>query len=123
MNSMSDPGRNIHNDVVKNRWTTPGQITDVPKLQYNLQNQNAQSDRFLTSKTAFTLQNVTIGYTLPKSIAKKLDIEALRVYASGDNLLLISARKGFDPRLSIGAGSGFNYSAMRTFTLGVNLNF
>lgn len=123
MNSMSDPGRNVHNDVIKNRWRTPGQITDVPKLQYNLQNQNAQSDRFLTSKTAFTLQNVTIGYTLPKSIAKKLDIDALRVYASGDNLLLISARKGFDPRLSIGAGSGFNYSAMRTFTLGVNLNF
>ena len=64
-------------------------------------------------------------------LTSKLDIAALRVYVAGDNLAVLSARKGVDPRFSMGlgsltSGSGLNsgsYSAMRTVACGVTLTF
>ena len=61
----------------------------------------------------------------------KLKISSLRVYFAADNLAVASARKGVDPRYSIGlgsftSGSGLNsgaYSAMRTLTGGLTLTF
>ena len=60
-----------------------------------------------------------------------LEVESLRIYVAGDNLAVVSARKGVDPRYSMGlgsltSGSGLNsgsYSAMRTVTAGVTLTF
>ena len=60
-----------------------------------------------------------------------MKIEQLRIYVAGDNLAVFSARKGVDPRYSMGlgsftSGSGLNsgsYSAMRTITAGVTLTF
>ncbi|GHS92131.1 SusC/RagA family TonB-linked outer membrane protein [Bacteroidia bacterium] len=123
MNNMDAPGSGIHKDVEKRRWTTPGQVTDVPKLQFGLQNQSAQSDRFLTSRSYFSLQNVTLGYTLPKQITNKLGIEKIRLYLVADELYLKSARQGFDPRLYIGGGSTYAYSALRSTSFGLNINF
>ncbi|MEG0892068.1 MAG: TonB-dependent receptor [Bacteroidales bacterium] len=124
MSAMDAPGNGIHIDAL-NRWTTPGQITDIPKLEYGGKNQNANttSDRFLTSKSCFSIQNITLGYTLPSSVNKKLGISRLRIYATGDNLWLFSARKGFDPRISFGGGNGYNYSMTKTISLGINLSF
>ena len=60
-----------------------------------------------------------------------MKISGLRVYVAGDNLAVVSARKGVDPRYSMGlgsftSGSGLNsgsYSAMRTVTAGVTVTF
>ena len=60
-----------------------------------------------------------------------MKIDGLRVYVAGDNLAVVSARRGMDPRYSMGlgsltSGSGLNsgsYSAMRTVTAGVTLTF
>ena len=60
-----------------------------------------------------------------------LEVESLRIYVAGDNLAVVSARKGVDPRYSMGlgsltSGSGLNsgsYSAMRTVTAGVTITF
>lgn len=124
MNAMNAPGRAVHTDML-NRWTTPGQITDIPKLEYGGKNQNANanSDRFLTSKSCFSIQNITLGYSFPGKIVKKLGVERLRIYATGDNLWLFSARKGYDPRISFGGASGYVYSMTRTISFGINLNF
>lgn len=121
MGGMSTPGNAVHKDAL-NRWTAPGQITDVPKLQYGQQNTNAISDKFLTSKSCFSIQNITLGYNLPNKVVRKLGIEQLRIYATGDGLWLFSARKGFDPRVSFGGGSGFNYVTTRTISFGINLH-
>ncbi len=123
MNNMVSPGGGIHKDVEARRWTTPGQITDVPRLQFGLQNQNAQSDRFLTSRSYFSLQNVTLGYTLSKRVASKLGVESVRFYLAADELYLNSARKGFDPRLYVDGNSTYAYSAMRSTSFGLNINF
>ena len=72
-----------------------------------------------------------MGYTVPKSFCRRLGINSFRVYFAGENLFMLSARKGMDPRYSYGIG-GFSsgtgmasgsYSALRTITGGLTLSF
>ena len=118
-------GQNWHTDI-RNAWTTPGQITDVPRmdaLSTNIKYVNSVSTRFLTSSDYLSLNNVTVGYTLPKSIVNKLGLTKLRVYFSGDNLALLSSRKGLDPRQSYTSSTVAIYTAIRTLSGGVSVAF
>jgi TonB-linked SusC/RagA family outer membrane protein len=106
------------------RWTTPGQITNVPRMDNSkTTNFNAASTRWLLSSTFCSLRNINISYVFKQNIVKKLDMSALRVFLSAENLALISSKKGLDPTQNF-SGSvlndvGFN----RILTLGVNVNF
>lgn len=84
------------------------------------------TDMVLFDASYFRLKNITIGYTFPKSITRKVNIDALRVFASADNVLLFSQAQGVDPTLSIIGGKEidtFVYPQMQTFTFGINLDF
>ncbi len=118
-------GSTFSTDMYK-RWQKPGDITDVPRLENGYRMTGGiTNDRFLTSSSYFSLRNITLGYTLPKSLmARVAAISSVRVYAVGDNLFLGSKRKGLDPRQSInGAVDTNSYSALRTISFGVNVNF
>jgi TonB-linked SusC/RagA family outer membrane protein len=123
MTSLDGATSGIHKDVAARRWTTPGQITDVPRLQYGLGNQVGTSDRFLVSKSYFSINNITLGYTLPKKWIEKISIDKLRIYLTGENVALFSARKGYDPRIYISGSGTYAYTAMRSFSLGLNVSF
>ena len=123
--SCSSLGSAFSPDLYK-RWQKPGDVTDVPRLQNADQNiVSMSSDRWLTKGTYMSLRNVTLGYTLPATVMRKLQgIESIRFYAVGDNLLLLSKRKGLDPRQSISGGTAAGgYSAMRTISFGLSLKF
>jgi TonB-linked SusC/RagA family outer membrane protein len=121
MHGGDQAGTNWHTDAYK-RWTPGNTDTDVPRLSAGDQNLDAFSDRFLTSASYFSLKNITLGYTFPKSLIKQAGIQALRVYVSGDNLALFSARKGLDPRQSFNGATGYGiYSALRTVSLGLSI--
>lgn len=122
----TDAGQNWHKDI-RNAWTTPGQVTDVPRLnsinKSNAYYANATSTRFLTSSNYLSVNNVTFGYTIPAKASKKLGLSKIRIYFAGDNLALLSARKGFDPRQSYISSTTSVYSAMRTLSGGISLAF
>lgn len=119
-------GNNWHNDIL-NRWQKPGDITDVPRLTSNRTgdtNYASQSTRFLTKKNYFVLNNVTLGYSVPKNLLDGLGLTGLQLSISGDNLWLHSKRKGFNPSTSETGGSDmYRYSPLSTFTFGVKANF
>ena len=117
-------GANFHTDMYQ-RWTPANTDTDIPALNYENQNAGIDgiSDFFLTKASYFSLRNVTIGYTLPKTLTNKIGINKLRVYASGDNIWLKSKRKGLDPRQSFSGATGYVYSALSAYSLGVNVSF
>ncbi|GHT62898.1 SusC/RagA family TonB-linked outer membrane protein [Bacteroidia bacterium] len=123
MTTLDDATSAVHKDVVDRHWTTPGQVTDVPRLRFGLGNENSQSDRFLTSKSYFSINNITLGYTLPKRWTEKIEIDRLRVYLSGENIALFSARQGYDPRIYVSGSGTYAYTAMRSFSVGLNVNF
>ena len=65
------------------------------------------------------LRNLTIGYTLPRNISRKIYAENLRVYFSGENLFTITSFPGLDPEMRSGEG----YATMRQLSFGLNVTF
>ena len=67
------------------------------------------------------LKNLTVDYTFPSKLTKKIRVEKLKVYFSGENLLTFSPFKLWDPEM--GGGKGMAYPTQRTFNLGVQITF
>lgn len=118
-------GSAFSTDLFK-RWQKEGDVTDVPILKdgYRMTG-GSMSDRFLIRSDYFSVRNITIGYTLPQSLTSQIPgLTSIRIYAVGDNLYLGSKRKGLDPRQYIsGRVDESSYSALRTISFGVNVNF
>ena len=120
----------MHKDVLKS-WSAENPDSDIPRLDGDTSVGQTAVDNYLISSNYLSINNITLGYTLPAEAAEALKISAVRFYVSGDNLAVFSARKGVDPRYSMGlgsftSGSGLNsgsYSAMRTVTAGVSVTF
>lgn len=115
---------NWHADI-RSRWQQPGDITNVPRLSSNAdQNVGSVSTRFLTKADYLGLNNIRIGYTIPKRHMERLHIQNLNLYVSGDNLLFFSRRDGLNPSTSESGNSNtYRYSPLSTFTMGVRLDF
>lgn len=117
-------GTNWHADIL-NSWTPENTDTDVPRVNTADQYTTSMSDRFLVSSNYLSLQNITLGYTLPSKWTKKLQIEKLRVYAVADNVALFAARQGLDPRQAYGmsAETSSVYSPIRSVSGGISITF
>ena len=117
-------GSNFHKDMF-NRWTPNHTETNIPRLFYMGSNEgiSGNSDFYLTKASYFSLKNITLGYTIPKKITSKWGIENLRVYIVGDNIWLKSKRRGLDPRQSINGTTSSVYSALSSYSFGINLSF
>ena len=117
-------GSNFHKDMF-NRWTPSNTDTNIPRLFYMGSNEgiSGNSDYYLTKANYFNLKNITLGYTLPKDITRKCGIDNLRVYFVGDNVWLRSKRKGLDPRQALNGTTSSVYSALSSYSLGINLTF
>jgi TonB-linked SusC/RagA family outer membrane protein len=116
---------NWHNDIL-NAWQEPGDVTNVPRLSSGFAtdvNYNSTSTRFLTKADFLSLNNLRIGYTMPEQFISKLKISKLSLYASGDNLMLLSARNGLNPTTLIGTSNSGIYMPMTTFSFGTKIEF
>ena len=85
------------------RWTTPGQQTNVPKAILGRSDftnlNNAASTRFVEDGDFIRFQNITLGYTLPKSLLGSV-LSRVRVFAQVQNAFTISDYKGVDPEVN-----------------------
>lgn len=73
-----------------------------------------------------SVKNITVGYNFPQKWMDKIGIGGIRVYASLDNMWLITSQSGIDPRQSLVGGmevGAMGYPQMRTCSLGVNITF
>jgi TonB-linked SusC/RagA family outer membrane protein len=119
-----------HKDVLDS-WSETNKDSDIPRLDGDTSVGQTAVSNYLISSNYLSVNNITLGYTFPESATSYLKISGLRIYVAGDNLAVKSARKGVDPRYSMGlgsltSGSGLNsgsYSAMRTITGGITLTF
>lgn len=75
------------------------------------------------------VNNVTVGYTFPIKTMIKLGISRLRLYATANNLAVITSYTGYDPEVSVRRNPltpGLDYSAYprsRSFVFGANVTF
>ena len=105
-----------------NAWTPTNTNTNYPRLVGTDVNGTFSnpSDFYLQSGAYFRVKSLQLGYSLPKSINQKLDINKVRLYISADNLFTITKYKGYDPEISSGIDQGV-YPAARTFRVGVDV--
>lgn len=119
---FGDYGYSWHTDILK-RWQKPGDITNVPKVQNSITNQNPISTRYLFDGSFLNVKNVTLSYALPRDVISRLKIAGAQIYANVDNAWLFNTRKGMDSQRAFNGTSDFTYPPFRTVTMGVNLNF
>ncbi|MBO0947893.1 SusC/RagA family TonB-linked outer membrane protein [Fibrella forsythiae] len=99
-------------------WTPENPTNEYPRPNAN------RASTYVTTLTerqaSFTkIRNITLGYTLPKTVMNKLKIDNLRVYVSGKNLHTFSSLKDFDPE-----GEGvIDQPLTRLYVVGLNLGF
>ena len=116
-------GMNFHKDML-NAWTDENH-SDIPALN-SVDSSNAAnrtSTRYLISSNYVSLNNLTVGYTLPSKLVEKLKLGSVRVYFAGENLALWSKRKGLDPRQSYLTSENSTYSPIRALSGGVKVSF
>ena len=117
---------NNQSTEVLDRWTTAGQITNVPKA--NDASTLHVSDRFVEDGSFVRLKSVTLGYQFK---LEKWKLNSVKLYVTGQNLYTITDYKGFDPEVgafnnATGIGQGIDlgtYPQVRTFILGLKANF
>ena len=118
-------GDNLWHTDMRNRWQKPGDVTDIPRLSSEADNNvNSTSTRFLTSTDFVSLNNARLGYEFPKSITDKMGVAKLSLFVTGDNLWLSSKRDGFNPMTSeTGSSDTYRYQPLTTYSGGVRVSF
>jgi TonB-linked SusC/RagA family outer membrane protein len=118
-------GRAVHNqmDDIKNAFrakavtftTSGGETitlpantnTSIPRIVNGDPNQNSMrsSDYFVEDASYIRCNNITLGYTLPKSLLSKLGIENIRIYAGVKNPFTVTSYSMFDPQVPNGGST------------------
>ncbi|MFD1142182.1 SusC/RagA family TonB-linked outer membrane protein [Larkinella insperata] len=111
-----------------NRWTPTNTDTDV-KAAYQ-DPAITISDRFIEDGTYVRLKNISLGYSIPKSLLAKARITNLRIYVSSQNAVTWTNYTGYDPEVSLNGQSLINkgvdsgvYPNSKSYQAGISLTF
>ncbi len=76
------------------------------------------------------INNVSLGYTLPQNLTKKMHLSTVRFYATGYNLYTLTKYSGYDPEVNTFANGGLTpgidwgaYPSAMSFVFGANVTF
>lgn len=111
----------------ENRWTPENTNTDMPSA--GLTTPNVYSSRIIEDGSYLRLKTVSLGYSLPAALLKRIKFQSIRVYAAAQNLYTWTNYSGVDPEVSVRNSPltpNFDWSAYpkaRTLTLGLNVTF
>jgi len=112
---------------VLDRWRQAGDETDVPRASYDgLSGARTISSRFIEDGSYIRLQEVTLGYRLPASLARRAGLEGARLFVSGHNLHTWTDYMGYSPDVNSNGVSNaslgtdfYAYPVARTITVGI----
>lgn len=115
-------------NYVLDRWTGEGTSNSVPRVTTGASSNNLFSSYFVEDASFLRIQNIQLGYSLPKKIIEKVGMSKFRLYGSVNNVYTFSKYRGFDATansgdpIAGGVDSGF-YPTPRIFSIGLNVNF
>lgn len=107
--------------VAKDRWSYDNTSSKYPTgLSDPYATYSSNSNYWLENGNFIRVRDITLGYTLsPKTLQFQHVVSAFRLYATGQNLFVITKYKGMDPELQ----NYMAYPMTRTYTVGVNVSF
>jgi TonB-linked SusC/RagA family outer membrane protein len=109
-------------------WTPDNQDAYYPRVYgnpvgntgSNYGNSRQVQTKYLSDESYLRIQNITIGFSPPQSVIKRLKVDNLRIFLSGNNLFTFdNLVKGLDPDQT---SNGY-YPIMRNYSFGLNLTF
>ncbi|WP_158798538.1 TonB-dependent receptor [Pedobacter sp. L105] len=113
-----------------NYWTPSNPNSNIPAPKIGDNPNLYNSNRFLESGSFLRIQNVQLGYTLPADWVKRIKLNRLKVYVSGQNLYVFTKYSGLDPEVGAFNQNVFltnvdmgRYPIARTITFGINAEF
>lgn len=118
----------IPEDFPSKVWSKNNRNAYFPRPVADLARSFAMSrpnDRYLQNLAYCRLKNLTVGYTLPKTLTKKAYLEKVRLYFSGENLFITSKLKSdyIDPEQMMHDTNGRVYPFSKTFSFGLDVSF
>jgi hypothetical protein len=108
------------------RWTTPGQLTSVPRAYNTLiepgsLSQQTLSSRFIETASYIRLKQANLSYRIPEKITQRIKIPNITLSLQGLNLLTFTNFRGDDPENS---GNNLNfYPNPRVISGGLSIQF
>jgi TonB-linked SusC/RagA family outer membrane protein len=119
---------NNNSTEILGRWQSAANPGDgwTPRLRDDREtfiNINQASTRFLEDADFIKLDNITLGYSLDKTVTDKIGVNKLRFYVQGQNLWTITDYRGLDPEMEIRGVDLNGTPRSRMFTLGLNVGF
>ncbi|WP_240755285.1 TonB-dependent receptor [Pedobacter sp. SYP-B3415] len=121
--SASGPSYNKLSGIL-DAWSPQNPGGSVPIISTSDANGNFNaSDFYIEDGSYLRVRNVTLGYTLPKSLMSRLKTGPLRIYATANNLFTFTNYSGFDPEIGMdnnGLDVG-RYPQARSFIFGLSL--
>ncbi|MCH5222739.1 MAG: TonB-dependent receptor [Muribaculaceae bacterium] len=107
-----------------NRWTGEGTSNYLPRFLISDPRNWQSSDIYLSDGAYCRLRNLTVSYTFPSNLIRKVGFQNFRVFVSAENLFTITKYHGFDPEVGSGTGIGIDYGVYpqaRIFNVGFNI--
>ena len=123
------PSCNTYAYYWRNSWKKAGDEATAKFPAANFWSTEAFSSTLTVFKgDYFKIKTIELGYTLPKNLTKKININNLRVFAMLDNFFTFSNYIGLDPETATTAGNAIgidmgNYPTAKSVIFGVNLEF
>ena len=139
--------RALSNKLLSEAWQKPGDNAKWPRVGMNVQHfydnegnpstdpitygteEKYISSMFLEKGDYLKLNNLSLGYTLPATVAAKIKMQSLRISLNVTNLFTLTSFSGYNPEVPLdqaSAASFVSYNSMpqaRTYSLGLNINF
>ncbi len=127
MSFRANIGNYVYNNVASvngiyyDMYNSAGFLNNVSKLveDSKFSSYQLKSDYYVEDASFLRLDNISVGYNVPKFINEKLN---LRVYATVQNVFTITKYSGLDPEIFGGIDNNM-YPRPRVFMLGLNLDF
>jgi TonB-linked SusC/RagA family outer membrane protein len=111
-----------------NYWKKPGDVTMVPQPRMYDGNGTDKSSRWIQDGSYTRLKAITLSYNIPYSVLKKVKIEDVKIFISGQNLMTWTKYKGYDPEVSTQYVSDLNLNhdfytppLAKTLVIGLNI--
>ena len=126
--SILESGKYFYNQTkaMNSRWTTEGQVTDIPRLSYQDPHGNSRfSDRWIEDGSYLKLSNITLSYAIP---INRTFLQGITVWGAVNNVFTITKYLGSDPDCTASGNAllqGIDRGLLgqsRSFAMGVKVN-
>ncbi len=132
------PYESVPSNMMNNVWTEDNPNAYFPRYRGYVALQGTRElvipqTKYLQNAAYVRLKNVNLTWTMPKKWFGQLNLTSVQVYFTGQNLFTLSPLYkhtknfdpeviyGADPEVSSGAGNGYDYPMLKSYSFGVNV--